>query len=83
MDSQVINRKINNYNLAIKNIDLAITKYKESLVCLEKIKGIKDCNVLISNIENKIVELNKFKNQIINNINKMKNELKTIEENNR
>ena len=83
MDSQVINRKINNYNLAIKNIDLAITKYKESLVCLEKIKEIKRFDVLISNIENKIIELNKFKNQTINNINKMKNELKTIEENNR
>lgn len=83
MDSQVINRKINNYNLAIKNIDLAITKYKESLTYLEKIKGIKECDTLKSNIESKIFELNKFKNQTIGDINKMKNELKTIQENNR
>ncbi len=83
MDSQVINRKINNYNLAIKNIDLAITKYKESLTYLGKIKGIKECDTLKSNIESKIFELNKFKNQTIGDINKMKNELKTIEENNR
>ena len=59
---------------------------KKELLKKVQNKKILNIKILYSNIfENQDVEevKNLIKNQTINNINKMKNELKTIEENNR